>query len=84
MVKLADYGIVLSVKNVFKCFEMYEKPEHRLYQTLCAREESFYNGFWALKDINKTVSPFPIYALTRPNCRTTFGLWEACDGKQLV
>ena len=43
---------VLSVKNVSKCFEMYEKPVHRLYQTLFAGHRKFYKEFWALKDIN--------------------------------
>ena len=44
--------IVLSVKNVSKCFEMYEKPVHRLYQTLCAGRKKFYKEFWALKDVS--------------------------------
>ena len=44
--------IVLSVRNVSKCFEMYEKPVHRLYQTLCAGRKKFYREFWALKDIS--------------------------------
>ena len=48
----SDSDIVLSVKNVSKCFEMYEKPVHRLYQTLCAGYKKFYKEFWALKDIN--------------------------------
>ena len=37
--------IVLSVRNVSKCFEMYEKPVHRLYQTLCADKNKFYKEF---------------------------------------
>ena len=48
----SDHDIVLSVKNVSKCFEMYEKPVHRLYQTLCAGRKKFYKEFWALKDIS--------------------------------
>ena len=44
--------VVLSVKNVSKCFEMYEKPVHRLYQTLCAGRYRFYKEFWALKGIS--------------------------------
>ena len=48
----SENDIVLSVKNVSKCFEMYEKPVHRLYQTLCAGHKKFYKEFWALKDIN--------------------------------
>ena len=47
-----DNDIVLSVRNVSKCFEIYEKPVHRLYQTLCAGRKKFYREFWALKDIS--------------------------------
>jgi len=31
---------------------MYEKPSHRLWQTLCAGKKKFYKEFWALRDIN--------------------------------
>ena len=48
----SDADVVLSVKNVSKCFEMYEKPVHRLYQTLFAGHRKFYKEFWALKDIS--------------------------------
>ena len=48
----SDGDIVLSVRNVSKCFEMYEKPIHRLYQTICAGKKKFYREFWALRDIN--------------------------------
>lgn len=44
--------VVLSVRNVSKCFEMYEKPVHRLYQTLFAGHKRFYKEFWALRDIS--------------------------------
>lgn len=44
--------IVLSVKNVSKCYEMYGKPSHRLWQTLSMGRKTFYKEFWALRDIN--------------------------------
>ena len=44
--------VVLSVRNVSKCFEIYEKPVHRLYQTLCAGKRMFYREFWALRDVS--------------------------------
>lgn len=47
-----DRDIILSVRNVSKCFEMYEKPAHRLYQTLCAGRKKFYKEFWALRDVS--------------------------------
>ena len=43
---------VIQVNNISKCFEMYEKPVHRLLQTLCAGRKKFYKAFWALKDIS--------------------------------
>lgn len=49
---MSEDDIVLSVRNVSKCFEMYEKPVHRLYQTLCAGKKKFYKEFWALRDVN--------------------------------
>lgn len=47
--------VVLSVNNISKCFEMYEKPIHRLFQTLCAGKKRFYKEFWALKDVSFNV-----------------------------
>ena len=44
--------VVLSVKNISKCFEIYSKPIDRLYQTLCAGYKKFYKEFWALRDIS--------------------------------
>lgn len=43
---------VMSVKNLSKCFEMYQNPSHRLWQTLCMGKKQFYKEFWALKNIN--------------------------------
>lgn len=48
---MSSDDIALSIKNVSKCFEMYEKPVHRLFQTLCAGHKKFFKEFWALKDI---------------------------------
>ena len=49
---MSSNDVVLSVRNISKCFEMYEKPIHRLYQTLCAGKKKFYKEFWALRNIN--------------------------------
>lgn len=43
---------VISVKNLSKCFEMYQNPSHRLWQTLCMGKKQFYKEFWALRNIN--------------------------------
>lgn len=52
---MSSDNVVLRVKNISKCFEMYEKPIHRLFQTLCAGRKNFYREFWALQDINLEV-----------------------------
>lgn len=49
---MSSDDVVLSVRNISKCYEMYAKPVHRLYQTLCAGYHRFYKEFWALKDIS--------------------------------
>lgn len=43
---------VISVKDVSKFFEIYEKPSHRLWQMLCRGGKQFYRPFWALADIS--------------------------------
>ena len=48
-------NIAISVRGVSKCFEMYAKPVHRLYQTLFAGRRKFYKEFWALREIDFTV-----------------------------
>ena len=49
---MSSEDIALSVKNISKCFEMYEKPVHRLFQTLFAGHRTFYREFWALRDVS--------------------------------
>jgi len=44
--------IAISVKNVGKCYEMYDEPYHRLFQTLFHGRKQFYKEFWALQDIS--------------------------------
>ena len=44
--------VILRVNNISKCFEMYGKPSHRLYQTLTMGRRKFFKEFWALKDIS--------------------------------
>lgn len=44
--------IVLRVNNVGKCYEMYDAPHHRLFQTLLRGRKQFYKEFWALRDIS--------------------------------
>lgn len=52
---MSSEDIVLSVDNISKCFEMYDKPLDRLFQTLCAGKKKFYREFWALKNVSFTL-----------------------------
>lgn len=49
---MSSNDIVLSARGISKCFEMYEKPVQRLFQTLCAGRKKFYREFWALRDVS--------------------------------
>jgi lipopolysaccharide transport system ATP-binding protein len=44
--------IAISVKNIGKCYEIYSKPHHRLFQTLLHGRKQFYKEFWALQNIS--------------------------------
>lgn len=45
-------GIILDIQNISKCFEIYHKPVHRLFQTLWHGRKTFYQEFWALHNIS--------------------------------
>ena len=51
---MSSNEIVVSVSNVSKCFEIYDKPVDRLLQFFFKRKK-FYREFWALKDVNLSV-----------------------------
>lgn len=44
--------VILSVKNVSKRYEIYDKPSKRLWQMLCAGRHNFFREFWALQDVS--------------------------------
>lgn len=45
---------VVKVQNITKCYETYQKPIHRLWQSLASKKK-FYQEFWALKGVDLTV-----------------------------
>ena len=49
---MSSDNIAIRVDNVGKCYEMYGKPSHRLWQTLTMGHKTFYKEFWALRNIN--------------------------------
>lgn len=46
---------VISMQHVGKYYEIYQKPEHRLWQMLLAGRKKFYHEHWACADINLDV-----------------------------
>ncbi|MES2823714.1 MAG: ABC transporter ATP-binding protein [Pseudomonadota bacterium] len=57
---MSSNDCVIKVSKLSKCFQIYEKPEDRLKQSLFPRlqklvglnTKNYYQEFWALKDIN--------------------------------
>jgi lipopolysaccharide transport system ATP-binding protein len=47
-----DIDAVIQVKGLGKCYQLYEKPVHRMFQSLIGGRQRFYREFWALRDIN--------------------------------
>jgi homopolymeric O-antigen transport system ATP-binding protein len=45
-----DFAI--RVTNLSKCYQIYDKPQHRLLQELFRGRKRFYREFWALKNVS--------------------------------
>lgn len=44
--------MALNIKNLGKCYHIYNKPSDRLKQLLFLGKKQFYREYWALQDIN--------------------------------
>ena len=49
---MSSDDVVLNVNNISKRYEIYEKPQHRFFQTLFQGHKQFYKEFWALRDVS--------------------------------
>jgi lipopolysaccharide transport system ATP-binding protein len=47
-----DSDVVIRAENLSKCYQIYEKPQHRLFQGLFRGRKQFFREFWALKDVS--------------------------------
>ena len=47
--------ILLEASHLSKCYELYGKPSHRLWQTVCMGKRRFYQEFWALREVSLTL-----------------------------
>ncbi len=43
---------VIQVQGLGKCYQLYDKPVHRMFQSLIGGRQRFYREFWALRDID--------------------------------
>lgn len=49
---MSSSELLLKAQNLGKCYQLYEKPHHRLLQSLFRGKKQFYREFWALKNIS--------------------------------
>jgi lipopolysaccharide transport system ATP-binding protein len=47
----------IAVAGLGKRYEIYERPHHRLLQTILRGRHTFYRDFWALRDVTLSVAP---------------------------
>jgi lipopolysaccharide transport system ATP-binding protein len=47
----------ISLRNVGKCYHIYDKPRDRLKQAALGKFRTFYRPFWALHDISMDIMP---------------------------
>ncbi|WP_319782288.1 ABC transporter ATP-binding protein [Oceanisphaera sp. IT1-181] len=49
---MAHLEVAIAVRNITKCYEMYDKPHQRLKQLFAGKKRRYYKEFWALKGIS--------------------------------
>ncbi|NTU21750.1 ABC transporter ATP-binding protein [Brevibacillus sp. HB1.2] len=49
-------NIAIHVKEISKCYHMYDKPSDRLKQIVFGKKKKYYKEFWALRDISFQVA----------------------------
>lgn len=50
-----DRNLAIDVRNVGKCYNIYDKPQDRLKQSLWRGQKQFYREFWALRDVSFSI-----------------------------
>lgn len=49
---LMSSDLAISIKNISKMYQIYDRPHDRLKQSLWRGRKQFYREFWALKDVS--------------------------------
>lgn len=47
----------IEIAHLSKSYQVYQKPQHRLLQSLLRGRKQFYTEFWALRDVSLTIEP---------------------------
>jgi lipopolysaccharide transport system ATP-binding protein len=51
----ASAEVVIEARGLGKCYQLYDKPVHRMLQSLLGRRRIFYREFWALRGVDFTL-----------------------------
>ena len=43
--------VLISVRGLGKCYQIYDKPHHRLLQGIVGQRRKYFREFWALRDV---------------------------------
>jgi lipopolysaccharide transport system ATP-binding protein len=49
---IAAREVVVRVQELGKCYQIYDKPQHRLWQGVLRGRRQLYREFWALRDVS--------------------------------
>jgi len=58
---------VISLKNLSKCYHIFDKPRDRLLQMLVRGRRQYFREFWALKNINLDIMPGQVVGVIGAN-----------------
>lgn len=53
---MSSKELAVRVSQLSKCYQIYSKPQHRLWQSLLRGRRQLYREFWALNDVSFEVS----------------------------
>ena len=59
--------IALGIHNLCKCYQIYEKPHHRLLQAFWGQKKKLYREFWALRNVSFDVRKGETIGILGPN-----------------
>jgi lipopolysaccharide transport system ATP-binding protein len=62
-----SFSPVITLDNVGKCYQIYDKPRDRLLQMFWRQRRRFYREFWALRDLSLQVRPGEVVGIIGAN-----------------